>query len=337
MSISLRGHLSGARPGRGPWNPSTSLLKRLLQHDPAAFIGFGLGDTPFRILEPVPSVLPARGRDIDAAYLVDVGGAPEGAEPPEAHRRLVHIELHRRHQSQKELGVDITEAQARLFRREGRLVVSHLWDLYGDADAPVREERRFTFGADGSTCVYQRINLRGMSSGELLAEAPPALWALVALTRDGAAGPVIERARDAIEQRSAWAPAERADHLAVLWFVAEAEGVPGDLMRAVVSEERLMEGDLYREIFGEGKAEGEAKGKAEGKTQGKAEGILAVLDARGIPVSATIRARILGCKDPATLDVWIRRAAVTSTAAAVVRAKATPRTGASGAARHAKT
>jgi len=294
-------------------------VKRLLQHDPAAFIGFGLGDTPFRILEPVPSVLPARGRDIDAAYLVDVGGAPEGAEPPEAHQRLVHIELHRRHQSQKELGVDITEAQARLFRREGRLVVSHLWDLYGDAVAPVREERRVTFGAAGSTCVYQRINLRGMSSSELLAEAPPALWALVALTRDGAAGPVIERARDAIEQRSQWTAAERVDHLAVLWFVAEAEGVPGRLMRAAISKERLMESELYREIFGEGEAKGEAKGKAEGKAQS----VLAVLDARGIPVSATIRARILGCQDPATLDVWVRRAAVTSTAAAVVRAKAT--------------
>ena len=78
-----------------------------------------------------------------------------------------------------------------------------------------------------------------------------------------------------------------------------------------------MESELYREIFGDGKVEGEAKGRVEGR----AESILTVLAARGIPVSDTIRARILGCTDPAILDVWIRRAAVASTAAAVVRAK----------------
>lgn len=84
-----------------------------------------------------------------------------------------------------------------------------------------------------------------------------------------------------------------------------------------------MESELYREIFGDGKA------------QGKAEDILAVLAARGIPVSDTIRARILGCADTATLDVWVRRAAVASTAAAVVRAKALARP-AAGPARHAQ-
>jgi hypothetical protein len=295
-------------------------LKRLLQHEPADFIGFALGDPRVRILQPVPSVLPARGRDIDGAYLIALGGNLAGAEVPEDHKRLVHVELHRRHHSAKDLGIDIAEAQVRLFRREGRLVVSHLWDLYGDAGAPVREERRLTFGADGSTCVYQRINLRGMSAAELLAQAPPTLWPLVALTRDGAMRPAIERARDAIDRRTAWTPERRADHLAVLWFVAEAEGVPGRLMRVAISRKRLMESELYREIIGEGRA------------VGKAESIIAVLDARGVPVSATLRARILGCKDPATLDVWIRRAAVTSTAAAVVRTRAPARR--AGPARH---
>jgi hypothetical protein len=296
-------------------------LKHLLQHAPADFIGFGFGDPRVRVLHPVPSVLPARGRDIDGAYLVALGDTPEGAEIPGDQQRLVHVELHRRHQSARELGVDIAEAQARLFRREDKLVVSHLWDLYGDPDAPVRLEQRFPFGADGSTCVYQRINLRGMSAGELFARAPPTLWTLVALTRDGGASPVIERARDAIDGHVAWAPEDRADHLAVLWFVAEAEGVPGRLMRAAITKERLMESELYREIFGEGEAAGEARGEA----RGEAKSILAVLEARGIPVSDTLRARILGCTDSATLHVWIRRAAVVSTAAAVVRARASAR------------
>src|SRR4051812_19212352 len=120
-------------------------LKRLLQHEPADFVAFGFGGPRVRILEPVPSVLPARGRDIDGAYVIALGDAPADADIPEKDRRLVHIEFYRRHQSAGELGVDIVEAQARLFRRERKLVVSHLWDLYGDAAAPVREERRFTF------------------------------------------------------------------------------------------------------------------------------------------------------------------------------------------------
>ncbi len=270
-------------------------------------------------------MLPSRGRDIDGAYVIAPGDVPGGAEIPEQDKLLAHLELHRRHQSVRELGTDVAEAQVRLFRREGKLVVSHVWDLYGDPDAPVREERRLTFGAEGSTCVYQRINLRGMSAQELFTQAPPPLWALVALTRDGATEPVIARAWGAIDARTAWTSAERADHLAVLWFVAEAEGVPGTLMRAVLSKERLVESELYREIFGDGEA------------KGKAESILTFLAARGIPVSDAVRARVLGCHDMATLDAWIRRAAVASTAASVVRAKATPRTGASGAARHAKT
>ena len=111
-------------------------------------------------------------------------------------------------------------------------------------------------------------------------------------------------------------------------------GMVDDALRAHL-EKRIMEhreyrSELFRGIFKkgqeEGKAEGEAKGKAEGeakgKAEGKAEGILAVLAARGIPVSDTIRGRILSCTDIDTLDVWIRRAAVASTAAAVVRSKA---------------
>ena len=303
-------------------------LKYLLQHEPAGFIGFGLGAPSVRILSPVPSVLPARGRDIDGAYLIALGDGAEDAEVPDEDQRLAHIELCRRHQGAKELGVDVAEAQVRLFRREGKLVVSHVWDLYGDAAAPVREEQKLAFGADGSVCVYQRINLRGMGWQELLAQAPPALWSLVALTRDGAAESAIVEARDAIEARAAWTPGERADHLAVLRFVAGAEGVPGRLLRAAVSKERLMEeSELYLSIY----ADGEAKGRAEGK----AESILTVLAARGIAVSDTLRARILSCADAVTLDVWTRRAAVASTAAAVVRARVPARADAGRAARHA--
>ena len=295
-------------------------VKYLLQREPADFIRFGFADPTVRVLGAVPSVLPvrpARGRDVDSGYVIARTAAEvPDAEIPDQAKSLVHIELHRRHQSLEDLALDVAEAQVRLYRREGKLVESHVWDLYGDARAPVLEKRTLTYSAAGSCVAYTRVNLRGLGWDELLAQGPPALWSLIALTRDGATEPVIARVRDAIHARATWTLAERADHLAVLWFVAEAEGVPGKLMRAVVTKERLMESELYREIV------------AEGKAAGKAEAVLAVLAARGIAVSAPLRERILRCAEIAMLNVWIRRAAVASTAAAVVRAKAPAATGA---------
>ena len=204
-------------------------LKFLLGRAPADFIRFGFDDPSVRVLEPIATVLPARGRDVDGAYVVALGGAAD--EVREEDKRVVHVELHRRHQAAEELAVDVAEAQIRLHRREKRLVVSHVWDLYGDAGAPVIETRTYAFGGDGSRCVYRRVNLRAMGSDELLTSAPPSLWSLVALTRDGAREAVVERARDAIDARQGWTWGERADHLAVLLFVAESEGVPSKLMR----------------------------------------------------------------------------------------------------------
>jgi hypothetical protein len=293
-------------------------LKYLLHHAPGDFLRFGSGDPRVRVLGSLPTVLPSRGRDVDGAYLIALGGAPDNDEDlKDEHKRIGHIELHRRHQSLEELAIDVGEAQLRLHRREKRRVISYVWDLYGDTSAPLHDMRSHQYGEDGSICYYRRVNLRALGWGELLTQAPPSLWPLVALTRDGADKGVIEQTRDAIDTRTSWSRAERDDHLAVLWFVAEAEGVPARLLREYLSKERLVESELYKEIFGEG----EARGKAEGK----AEDILAVLSARGITASDAVRERILGCTDVPTLDVWLRRAVVAPTAAAVVRAKAPPR------------
>jgi len=88
-------------------------------------------------------------------------------------------------------------------------------------------------------------------------------------------------------------------------------------MQEYLSEDRLMESELYKSIFGKGEAMGEAKGRA--------KDVLAVLATRGIAVSDTVRERILACTDIPTLDAWLGRAVVASTAAAVVRAKTPPR------------
>ncbi len=222
-------------------------LKYLLHHAPADFIRFGSGDPRVRVIAPVPTVLPSRGRDVDGAYLIAVGDAPARDEDlADEHKRVAHVELHRRHQSLDALGADVAEAQLRLHLREKKRVVSHVWDLYGDAGAPLLEKRAYTYGEDGSACVYRRVNLRALGWGELLARAPPSLWPLVALTRDGAGEAAIGEARDAIEARAGWTQAARSDHLAVLWFVAEAEGVPAGLMREYLSKERLMEASFTR-------------------------------------------------------------------------------------------
>lgn len=62
--------------------------------------------------------------------------------------------------------------------------------------------------------------------------------------------------------------------------------------------------EFAKEHFAKGLAEGEAKGLAEGE----ARSVLVALDARGIPVTAEARRRIMSCTDLEQLDVWLRRA-----------------------------
>jgi hypothetical protein len=49
-------------------------LKLLLHRAPASSIQLASGDTNVRVLEPIPTVLPSRGRDVDSAYLSALGG-----------------------------------------------------------------------------------------------------------------------------------------------------------------------------------------------------------------------------------------------------------------------
>src|SRR5690606_6408550 len=65
----------------------------------------------------------------------------------------------------------------------------------------------------------------------------------------------------------------------------------------------------------------EAKGRDQGLAEGEAKGLraalLAVLEARGLPISAKHRAHIAACTDSATLDQWVRAAATTESADAL--------------------
>lgn len=291
-------------------------LKFLLSHEPEAFIRFGLTDPEAHVLEAIPSDLPSRGRDVDGGYLVMHRG----------NRVVAHLEFHRRHQRRRELAIDVAEAQIRLFRRERRRVVSLVWDLYGTADEPVTEVRRLTFGlADvgrGSRVTYVRVNLRGLTAAQLLGSAPPALWPLVALTRDGACETGVRDARDAIEARPDLSPGEQADHLTVLWFVAEAEDVPVALMKRYISEEKLMESVLYKSIFEKGVAQGVAQSEArvaQSEARVRADTIVRVLAARLGAVDPALRSRVRGLTDLEALQPWYDEALLAVDAAAAQR------------------
>src|SRR5262245_8463803 len=72
-------------------------LKYLLQHEPAGFVRFALGNRHVQVLGALPSGLPARARDVDGSYLIACGDA----------RLVAHIEFQRRHQSAEELAIDL--------------------------------------------------------------------------------------------------------------------------------------------------------------------------------------------------------------------------------------
>ncbi len=58
-----------------------------------------------------------------------------------------------------------------------------------------------------------------------------------------------------------------------------------------------------------GLEEGRAEGRADGRVAGMFAALLAILEGRGLPVSEAERRRIESCADPATVEVWLRRAA----------------------------
>lgn len=57
-----------------------------------------------------------------------------------------------------------------------------------------------------------------------------------------------------------------------------------------------------------------AQGREEGRVEGLVDDIIAVLEARELPVSAVQRARIADCTDTAQLTAWLRRAATVADA-----------------------
>ena len=68
-----------------------------------------------------------------------------------------------------------------------------------------------------------------------------------------------------------------------------------------------------------------ARGRREGKAEGKAAAVIAVLESRGLPVSAAQRRQVLGCTDDAQLDRWLRLATSTPGAKELLAVRAASR------------
>lgn len=114
----------------------------------------------------------------------------------------------------------------------------------------------------------------------------------------------MHQAFDAIEARTDLTPAQRADHLAVLWFIAEAEDVPVRVMREYITEARLMASTLYQSIFEKGEARGEARGDA----KRCADTIIKILIRRLGALDPAVATRIREVSSLDTLEVWLNEA-----------------------------
>ena len=268
-------------------------LKYLLHEEPEDFLRFGFADPTLTIVGPCETGLPSRGRDVDGSYFVMLDGV----------KTVAHIEFHRRHQTAEELAIDVAEAQIRLYRREHCAVVSHVWDLYGDRAGPLMKRRKLEIGP-GTQSTYIRINLRAMTWQQLLAKAPPALWPLVPLTKDGATEIAVKSARDAIISQVGQNSSHVADHLAILWFVADAEDVPTELVKAYIKKAQLMESKLYKSIFAEGEERGLSRGEARGAAKAYAGTIHKLLVRWLGSVDATVREHIATFPDRDLVAAW---------------------------------
>jgi hypothetical protein len=95
--------------------------------------------------------------------------------------------------------------------------------------------------------------------------------------------------------------------------------------------EAIMKGYEYQSDFAkkyvaQGRSEGRSEGRVEGRVEGRSEGrveeaarnLLTVLRVRGLAVPDALRERILAQKDPERLEVWLERAAVAASVAAVI-------------------
>ncbi|MCB9530297.1 MAG: hypothetical protein H6700_00810 [Myxococcales bacterium] len=116
-----------------------------------------------------------------------------------------------------------------------------------------------------------------------------------------------------------------ADDTAELYLDAVLAAAPEAVRRALEAEMELRnyeyKSDFAKKYYGQGvtdgRAEGEARGRAEGEARGRAEAVLAVAASRGLVLSTAERTLVAECRDLATLDRWVVRAATVERASEI--------------------
>ncbi|WP_437727459.1 hypothetical protein [Sorangium sp. So ce861] len=122
-----------------------------------------------------------------------------------------------------------------------------------------------------------------------------------------AARRIVVRALELTEQHLTDEPLRDAQARAILAVLSDA--MLASLRELAMDPSKVPETQASRRFRLFFEKRGRAAGKAEGKIEGKQEALLAVLDARGLSLTAEERAHVKACTVPAELDRWIARAA----------------------------
>ena len=116
--------------------------------------------------------------------------------------------------------------------------------------------------------------------------------------------PLVARIASAAILASADIDVERSRLYLDLILISLSQNAPEAFEATMNSLGYEYQSDFARKYFTEGEAQGEARGEARG--EGKA--VLAVLEARAVPISDEARERIASCTDSDQLMIWISKA-----------------------------
>ena len=153
----------------------------------------------------------------------------------------------------------------------------------------------------------------------LLDDARPELAFFAAWAMQKRHGRAAKRiVREAVRLAGALPEALQAPQIRAILSVA-SEKMFAWLKETAMIPATMPESPWIRRYREELEARGKAEWKAEGKAEGKAEDLLAVFAARQITVGDATRTQVIGCKDAAQLDAWIRRAATATSVDDVFR------------------
>lgn len=109
---------------------------------------------------------------------------------------------------------------------------------------------------------------------------------------------------------------KRPDDVQALWiYVSSVFEAGSPLLEMIAKSISTPAREMYMTIKEDLLAQGQKIGQAEGEARGRALALLGVLEHRGLPISASVRKRVLATRDELALQRWIQRSlTVTSTA-----------------------